>query len=179
MLDHHTIEKYELGWLVLGLVLLVLLFAGVLGSMVSETVPGLFHARSSYIDPAKLSQTAFASPGLKTGPDGTLDAYIVASAFQFQPNTLRVPAGQPVTLHVVAADVIHGLMLGVGNVNLELIPGQVATLTTRFNHPGTYSSQCHEYCGTGHQSMAFKLIVEQPSEQPTEQSTDQPSAENP
>jgi cytochrome c oxidase subunit II len=137
-----------------------MLFAGVLLSMVSETVPGLFRSSASYLNPDQLAQTAFAAPGLKTAPDGSLDAYIVARAFQFQPNVLRVPAGRPVTLHVVAADVIHGLMLGQGNVNLELIPGQVATLTTTFNHVGTYESECNEYCGTGHQSMAFKLVVE-------------------
>ena len=159
-LNHHTIEKYELGWLLVAVVLVVMLFAGVLGSMVSETVPGLFRSSSSYIDPAKLNQTAFATPGLKTAPDGSLDAYIVARAFQFQPNVLRVPTGQPVTLHMVSADVVHGLMLGQGNVNVELIPGQVATFRAVFNHPGTYTSQCHEYCGIGHQTMSFKLIVE-------------------
>lgn len=160
MLDHHTIEKYELGWLVVGAVLLVTLFGGVLASMVSETVPGLFHARSSYVDPAHLERTEFARPGLRTAADGSLEAYIVARAFQFQPSVLRVPVGKKVTLHVVAADVIHGLMLGQGNVNLELIPGQVANLTTTFNHVGSSSSQCNEYCGSGHQGMAFKLIVE-------------------
>ena len=146
-LDHHTIERYELGWLLVAVVLVFMLFAGVLGSMVSETVPGLFHSKSSYLDPSKLEGTAFATPGLKTAPDGSLDAYIVARAFQFQPNVLRVPAGQPITLHVVSADVVHGLMLGQGNVNLQLIPGQVATLRTVFNHPGSYASNCHEYCG--------------------------------
>ena len=159
-LDHHTIEKYELGWLLISVVLVIMLFAGVLLSMVGETVPGLFGGKNSYIDPAKLDQTAFAAPGLKTAPDGSLDAYIVARAFQFQPNVLRVPAGRPVTMHMVAADVVHGLMLGQGNVNVELIPGQVSTFRATFNHPGTYTSQCHEYCGIGHQTMSFKLIVE-------------------
>ena len=161
-LDHRAIERYELGWLLVAVILVIMLFAGVLGSMVSETVPGLFQSRSSYLDPSKLGQSAFATPGLKTAPDGTLDGYIVARAFQFQPNVLRVPVDRAITLHVVAADVIHGLMLGQGNVNLELIPGQVATLTTTFHHPGTYTSECNEYCGTGHQTMAFKLIVESP-----------------
>ncbi|GGR03260.1 cytochrome C oxidase subunit II [Deinococcus ruber] len=160
MLDHHTIEKYELGWLVVALVLIAMLFAGVLASMISETVPGFFGTKAQYIDPAKLSQTPFATPGLKTGPDGALDAYIVATAFQFQPNVLRVPAGRPVTLHMVSTDVIHGLLLGQGNVNVELIPGQVAVITKVFDHPGSYTSECNEYCGTGHQTMSFKLIVE-------------------
>lgn len=160
MLDHSTIERYELAWLTLAVVLVMMLFAGVIGSMVSETVPGLFGAKNTYIDPAKLNQSAFATPGLKTAPDGSLDAYIVARAFQFQPNVLRVPAGRKVTLHLVAADVIHGLMLGQGNLNVELIPGQVATLTRTFMYPGSYTSECNEYCGIGHQTMAFKLIVE-------------------
>ena len=159
-LDHHTIERYELAWLGISVVLVVMLFAGVVASMVSETVPGLFGAKNTYIDPAKLGQTAFATPGLKTAADGTLDAYIVARAFQFEPNVLRVPAGRKVTLHLVAADVIHGLMLGQGNLNVELIPGQVATLSRTFGHPGSYTTECNEYCGTGHQTMSFKLIVE-------------------
>lgn len=160
MLDHSTIERYELAWLTLAVVLVMMLFTGVIGSMVSETVPGLFGAKNTYIDPAKLNQSAFATPGLKTAPDGSLDAYIVARAFQFQPNVLRVPAGRKVTLHLVAADVIHGLMLGQDNLNVELIPGQVATLTRTFMYPGSYTSECNEYCGIGHQTMAFKLIVE-------------------
>lgn len=162
MLDHKTIERYELGWLGVAVVLVILLFAGVISSMASETVPGLFGAKNTYIDPAKLNQSAFATPGLKRAPDGSLDAYIVARAFQFQPNVLRVPVGQKVTLHLVAADVIHGLMLGQGNLNVELIPGQVATLTRTFQYPGSYISECNEYCGIGHQTMAFKLIVEAP-----------------
>ena len=164
MLDHHTIEKYELGWLAVAAVLVILLFTGVLASMLSETVPGLLGRPSGYIDPAKLEGTPFATPGVSTAPDSSLDAYVVARAFQFQPNVLRVAAGRPVTLHVLAVDVIHGLMLGQGNVNLELIPGHVATLKTRFNHPGTYTSQCHEYCGAGHQTMTFKLIVLPPAQ---------------
>ena len=160
MLDHHTLEKYELGWLAAALVLVAMLFAGVLASMVSETVPGFFRARSECIDPARLSQTAFAMPGLRTGPDGTLDAYIVARAFQVQPSVLRVPAGRPVTLHLVSADVIHGLLLGQGNVNVELVPGQVSVITKVFDHPGSYTTECNEYSGLGHQTMAFKLIVE-------------------
>ncbi|WP_293910450.1 cytochrome C oxidase subunit II [Deinococcus sp.] len=162
MLDHHTIEKYELGWLALSAVLVTLLFVGVISSMLTQTLPGIFTRQASYLDPAKLAGTPFAAPGLKAAPDGSLDAYVVARAFQFQPNVLRVPAGQAVTLHIVAVDVIHGLMLGQGNVNLELMPGHIATLKTRFNHPGTYTSQCHEYCGAGHQTMTFKLIVEAP-----------------
>lgn len=162
MLDHHTIERYELGWLAVAVVMVLLMFAGVIASMLTETVPGLFGSPARYIDPAKLSQTEFATPGLKVAPDGTINAYIVARAFQFQPNVLRVPANKPVTLHFVAADVIHGLMLGQGNVNAELIPGQVATFKRTFKAPGTFVSQCNEYCGSGHQTMSFTLIVEAP-----------------
>ncbi|GGJ69238.1 cytochrome C oxidase subunit II [Deinococcus aquiradiocola] len=164
MLDHRTIERYELGWLVVSVVLVVMLFAGVLGSMISETVPGFFGARSSYVDPAHLTGTPFATPGLHRNADGTLDAYIVARAFAFQPSTLRVPAGQRVTLHLLSVDVIHGLMLEQGNVNVELIPGQVANLPRTFTRPGTYTTECNEYCGSGHQTMAFHLVVEPPTQ---------------
>lgn len=161
MLSHETIERYEVGWLVTAVVLVVLLFVGVLASMIGETVPQLSGV-GSRIDPARLEATPFAQPGVRTNADGSVDVYLLARSFQFQPNVVRVPAGRPVTFHMTSADVVHGLMLGQGNININLIPGQVASVRQTFKHPGSYLSECHEYCGTGHQTMNFKLIVESP-----------------
>lgn len=161
MLKHETIERYEIGWLVVAVVLVILLFVGVLASMIGETVPQLSGA-GARINPAHLEGTPFAQPGVRTNADGTLDVYLLARSFQFQPNVVRVPAGRQVTFHMTSADVVHGLMLGQGNVNVNIIPGQVASVRQTFKYPGSFLSECHEYCGTGHQTMSFKLIVENP-----------------
>ena len=45
---------------------------------------------------------------------------------------------------------MHGFKLEGTNVNMMVIPGQVSSLTYRFDTPGEYNWVCHEYCGTGH-----------------------------
>ena len=46
------------------------------------------------------------------------------------------------------------------NVNVMLLPGQVARVTARFDRPGEYPFVCHEYCGIAHHTMWGKVIVE-------------------
>lgn len=160
MFDHKTVERFELGWLAVGTVLIVLLFAGVLLSMVSDTVPAVWSGSGlTRVDPAKLADTPFATPGLRE-ENGRLHAYVLARAFAFQPAELHVPVGRPVTLHFTAADVQHGLQIESSNINVQIIPGQVAAVTHTFRRAGTFVSSCNEYCGVSHHLMAFRLVVE-------------------
>ncbi|MFT2719098.1 cytochrome C oxidase subunit II [Deinococcus sp. A31D244] len=182
-LDHHTLERYETAWLGVAVVLTVLLFVGVLASLISGTYPllkaGTGHAHDGpvvkgRVDPAQLAATPFATPGLVVdragqpvlNAQGTLDAYLVAGGFTFQPAVLRVPAGVPVTLHVTATDVVHGFQVTGTNVNVEILPGHVASLTVTFRHPGEQHVICNEYCGAGHHNMITRFIVEAPTETP-------------
>jgi cytochrome c oxidase subunit 2 len=57
-------------------------------------------------------------------------------------------------------DVVHGLLIAHANVNVMLLPGQIAHVETRFDKPGEYPIICHEYCGIAHHTMAGKVIVE-------------------
>lgn len=167
-LDHHTLERYESAWFVLALVMVVLLFAAVLTSFVSGTSPSLtgeggHHiagVRNGRLDPKQLAATPFATPGVRRNADGSLEAFVVARAFQFEPAVLKVPVGEPVTIHVTSADVLHGLMIEGTNVNATVIPGQVSSFTTTFRTPGELDVICNEYCGTGHHNMLSRLQVE-------------------
>ena len=167
-LDHHTLARYESVWFGIAVVMVLLLFVAVLASFFSGTYPSLtgedgHHiagVRNGRLDPKQLAATPFATPGVRQNADGTLEAFIVARAFQFEPAVLRVPAGQPVTIHVTSADVMHGLMIGGTNVNATVIPGQVSSFTTTFRTPGTLNVICNEYCGTGHHNMLSRLQVE-------------------
>ncbi|WP_027483789.1 hypothetical protein [Deinococcus pimensis] len=156
---HDVIERYELGWMGVSVVLVVLLFVGVLASMISDTLPGVVESRTRFVDPAHLETTAYAKPGLHE-ENGELHAYVVARAFTFTPSVLTIPAGRRVTFHFTAADVLHGVQIEGSNINFELIPGHEGVASATFRTPGTYTSACNEYCGAGHQNMAFKLIVE-------------------
>ncbi|WP_243398519.1 cytochrome c oxidase subunit II [Deinococcus koreensis] len=167
-LDHHTLERYETIWLGLSVIMVVLLFVAVLASFVSGTYPSLtgesgHHVagvRNGRVDPRLLGATPFATPGTRQNADGTYEAFVVARAFQFEPAVLKVPAGQPVTIHVTSADVMHGLMIVGTNINTTVIPGQVSSFTTTFRREGTLDVICNEYCGSGHHGMISRLTVE-------------------
>ena len=59
-----------------------------------------------------------------------------------------------------SADVVHGVIIPRSNVNIMLVPGQVARTTVRFDEPGEHPFVCHEYCGAAHHTMFGKLVVE-------------------
>ena len=167
-LEHHTLERYENIWFGIAVVISVLLFVAVLTSFISGTYSaiqgeGAHHitgVTNGRLDPRNLAATPFAQPGLRENPDGTLEAFVVARAFAFQPAALRVPAGRPVTIHITSADVMHGYQVEGTNINATAIPGQVASFTTTFRRPGTLSLICNEYCGVGHHNMLGRVVVE-------------------
>ena len=45
------------------------------------------------------------------------------------------------------------------NANVMLVPGFIATFTTRFDKAGERLMPCHEYCGTGHEAMWGRVQV--------------------
>ncbi|ABF44320.1 cytochrome c oxidase, subunit II [Deinococcus geothermalis DSM 11300] len=169
-LEHHTLERYESVWLGIAAVMAVLLFASTLASFISGTYPALRGEGGHHIsgvtngrlDPRNIAATPFAQPGLRENPDGSLEAFVVAKAFAFEPAVLRVPAGRPVTFHVTSADVMHGYEVAGTNINVTAIPGQVTSFSTTFRQPGTHTTLCNEYCGIGHHNMINRVVVEAP-----------------
>lgn len=171
-LTHETMEKYENIWLGVATAMSVLLAVAVLASFLSGTIPrlegegGAGHhldgIKNGRVDPKNLAGTPFKTPGVVENADGTVSAFVVAKAFAFDPPVLKVPAGKPVTFYVTSADVLHGYYVEKTNINVTVIPGQVASFTTTFKNPGTLNIVCDEYCGTGHHNMLNKIIVEAP-----------------
>jgi hypothetical protein len=64
-----------------------------------------------------------------------------------------VPVGSEVEFYLTARDVIHGWQVEDTNLNVQVIPGEVSRLRTRFDRVGRYRVTCNEYCGIGHQNM--------------------------
>jgi cytochrome c oxidase subunit 2 len=96
---------------------------------------------------------------VQTGPD-RYEVRMIAGIWSFTPNEIRVPAGSTVTFVATSRDVVHGLHVDRHNVNVMLLPGQIARVTARFARPGEYPFVCHEYCGVAHHTMWGKVIVE-------------------
>lgn len=169
-LDHHTLELYENIWFGVSVIMSLLLALAVFASFVSGTTPriegegGAGHhitgVKNGRINPKNFAGTPFATPGLVKNTDGTYSAFVVGKAFAFDPPVLKVPAGVPVTFYVTSADVMHGYYVEKTNINVNVMPGQVASFTTTFKNLGPLNVVCDEYCGVGHHNMVNKIIVE-------------------
>ena len=102
--------------------------------------------------------------GTSLGPDGKVTVRLVAQQYSFVPQCIVVPSEMPVTFRGTATDAIHGFIVGRTNANTMLIPGFIATFTTRFSRTGEQLMPCHEYCGTGHEAMWARVQVLPPQE---------------
>ncbi len=114
------------------------------------------------IEPAAvMGDPRFQQPGATIRPDGSVEARIVALKFVFLPDTLRVPAGRPVTFRITSLDVTHGFQIAGTNANAMVMPGYVSQFTYTFERPGEYLVVCNEFCGDNHHAMHARVIVEE------------------
>jgi cytochrome c oxidase subunit 2 len=91
--------------------------------------------------------------------EGRYQLNLVARMWTFEPAQIEIPRGATVDLYLTSADVVHGLHITHTNANLMAIPGAVGYTRLRLDKPGEYKIVCHEYCGTGHQTMAGYIVV--------------------
>jgi len=72
---------------------------------------------------------------------------------------LHLPAGRPVDLVITSSDLIHSLWIPRLGGKMDAIPGRVNVLRLQADTPGPYAGQCAEFCGIGHTTMRFDVIV--------------------
>jgi cytochrome c oxidase subunit 2 len=154
-----TVYLYELAWILPSIAIPV----GMLAALLVTAFGAGIHVPSvaGRIDPARVAETApFDQLGVvKTGPV-SYEVRMLGQIWAFTPNEIRVPVGSTVTFVATSKDVIHGLFIPGANVNVMLIPGQIARVTARFDREGEFFMACHEYCGIAHHTMGGKVIVE-------------------
>lgn len=152
-------HRYERAYLIVGAGVLLacasaLVYASTSRGMHLPTAVGQLDPRRAYQTPP------FNHPGVRqTGP-GTYEVVLIAQAWAFMPNEIRLPANVDVTFIATSADIIHGFEVAGTRLNMMLIPGQISRATHRFKEPGEHLLICHEYCGLGHHTMFGKVIVE-------------------
>lgn len=153
------VDIYERFFAGLAIALLVVFFGAMVVSAFGSSV--VLTNPAELVDPTQLDSTPpFDQPGVREMTPGVYEAVIIASTFQYTPNEIRVPAGSTVTFRITSRDVVHGMQMTEIPFNVMLIPGQVTQATVKFDEPGEHLLICHEYCGTGHQAMYGKVIVE-------------------
>jgi cytochrome c oxidase subunit II len=142
----HGATKVELAWTAFPVVVLFLVAAFV------------------FIELPGISDVPSAAPGEQLEVRVTGQQY----SWQFEyPNgviavdTLRAPAGVPVTLEVTAPDddVIHSWWIPALGGKIDAIPGRVNHSWFQAEQPGVYRGQCAELCGLEHAKMLATVEV--------------------
>jgi cytochrome c oxidase subunit 2 len=153
------VQRAEKIWLIFGVAMLATFIAVLTtAAVVDGFVPP---SRIQSIDPTRVAQTPpFDHPGLRKVGPGAYEAYYVAQIFSFTPAIITVPRNSRVTFYVTSADVEHGFSIPETGVNTAVTPGWVSAVSHTFTSPGTFLLVCNEYCGSGHQLMAAKVIVQ-------------------
>ena len=85
---------------------------------------------------------------------------VMASKFEYSPDTIKVKVGQPVTLVLTSFDRIHGFKMPEFGIRTDIIPDQETRVTLTPQKTGTFAFFCDVFCGDGHEEMGGTLIVE-------------------
>jgi heme/copper-type cytochrome/quinol oxidase subunit 2 len=93
--------------------------------------------------------------------DDTLDVYLLAEKWFYEPAHLRLDARVPYRFRLMAADVSHGasIQFGRGSRMIRLRPNTVAEIGLTFTRPGNYLVYCTVYCGEAHDAMQARIEV--------------------
>ncbi len=96
----------------------------------------------------------------------TIDIIAAApEAGGFQPDTIRVAAGETVRLRFSVPDVAHGIAIGPG-LGLDwgsVDPGQVKEVEVTFDRSGRYTLYCNTWCSPNHWRMRSTIEVYDPA----------------
>lgn len=159
------IDRYERYWLIAVAAMLGAFMAALLAALIIFGVK--LPTYTGRVNPQNLANSEFANPGMVNVGGNKYEVHIVAQMWQFNigpeagtPPVIRVPKGAEVTFYVTSKDIIHGFLIQEHTLNLEVIPGQVAKATQKFNRTGTFNIVCAQYCGAGHAIMYGQIIVE-------------------
>ena len=144
----HGSTKLELGWTILP--------ALVLGVVAIFTIPVLFDLNSHPKDSMNVS--VYAQKywwGYQYSPQSAygIDQKITTA------NELHIPANTKIYLTLESKDVIHSFWAPRLNGKHDVVPGRKHTWLLEADHPGVYSGQCAEFCGTSHANMRLKVVV--------------------
>ncbi|MFO7246221.1 MAG: cytochrome c oxidase subunit II [Thermaerobacter sp.] len=152
------IHAYERFWIVLMTVVLAVFLGAVVYAAYGMGIQ--VPTDAGQVSPDQLaSAPPFNEPGVKDLGGGFYQVVMLASAFQFEPGEITVPAGSDVEFVLTSRDVIHGFRVPGTTINAMVMPGQVTRILYRFDEPGEYTFMCHEYCGTGHHVMSGRIVV--------------------
>lgn len=84
---------------------------------------------------------------------------IHAKRFSFSPAEISLTKGEKVTLAFTSEDTTHGLLIPELGVNATIPKGKVTKVEVTPQQAGTFQGRCSRFCGVGHGSMVFSVVV--------------------
>lgn len=100
----------------------------------------------------------FHMPELSAAETQTIE--ITAQRFHYQPQQVRLHAGQTAQLRIRSHDVLHGFFIPKLNIRADLEPDKTVTVVLPPLSKGVYPFACDIFCGTEHSHMQGSLLVE-------------------
>lgn len=85
---------------------------------------------------------------------------ITAKRFEFSPNKITLKKGEPVTLRLTTADVVHGFFLRPLKIDELISPDKPTDITITPETAGTFTTICDHFCGVNHGNMKMTVVVE-------------------
>jgi cytochrome c oxidase subunit 2 len=92
-----------------------------------------------------------------TSPGKTVE--INAKRFSFEPGTVTLKQGVPVTLELHSADTAHGLRVSELGIDLKAAKGATVQQTITPDKTGDFAGHCSTFCGAGHGAMTLTFHV--------------------
>jgi cytochrome c oxidase subunit 2 len=85
---------------------------------------------------------------------------ITAKKFEYSPNSVKIRKGIPVIFELTSLDRLHGFNCPKLGVRTNIEPGKVNRVRILAQKAGVYEFYCDVFCGSGHEEMTGKIIVE-------------------
>ena len=89
---------------------------------------------------------------------------ITVSGFQEPGPEVVVPVGEPITVRLNSADVVHSFYVPRFLFKRDVVPGRENVFQFTVEEAGSYGGQCAEFCGLYHARMPFTVRAESRSD---------------
>jgi len=149
----HGNNKLEIGWTVAPIILLAF--------FVPPTIGGIIDLGRTPKDALTVQVNGFQWNWGFEYPqaDGTSIRAPIGSP-SGSPSELHIPVNKKVELKLHAVDVIHSFWVPKLAGKTDVIPGRQNHMWIEATETGTYSGECAEFCGIGHATMRFVVVVQ-------------------
>ena len=84
---------------------------------------------------------------------------ITVSGFRSPGPEVRVPVGEPITVRLNSADVVHSFYVPRFLFKRDVVPGRENVFQFTVEEAGSFGGQCAEFCGLYHSGMPFTITA--------------------